>query len=150
MIAKTRPSNKLTVAQYLSNQIAMSGKSQKEIAEEAGYLKPNIITMMKQGATKPALNKIPALAKALGVDEVHFLRIAMEEYNPTTWEVIESVLGKHLITENEAEIVQIIRSGLQGHDVGPKSDEERDELRALVEKWRVREEKLEDAAKKNH
>ena len=92
----------VSVAEYLSQQIHLSGKAQKDIAEALGYTKPNIITMFKQGKTKIPLNKIAALAKAIGVDPIHFLRIAMLEYSPEMWEVLESMIGKAMISENEA------------------------------------------------
>ena len=43
-------------------------KTQAEIAEEAGFVNPNMVTMIKQGATKLPIDRVPALAKALEVD----------------------------------------------------------------------------------
>jgi len=48
----------IAVAEYLNQQIALSGVPQTEIAEKLGYDKPNIITMFKQGKTKIPMNKI--------------------------------------------------------------------------------------------
>ena len=61
------------VATYLSRRIdELRGvKTQREIAAEAGFAKPNIISMMKVGETKLALDRIPALAKALDADAGH-------------------------------------------------------------------------------
>ncbi|MGZ9053126.1 MAG: helix-turn-helix domain-containing protein [Rhodoplanes sp.] len=59
---------------------AISGvKSQREIAAELGYERPNIISMMKRGETKLPLDKVPALAKALHVDPAHLFRLALEQ-----------------------------------------------------------------------
>lgn len=39
-------------------------KSQLQIANEAGFPNPNMITMLKQGANKLALDRVPAMARA--------------------------------------------------------------------------------------
>ena len=73
-----------TVADFIADRLAESDKTQREIAQECGFEKPNIITMFKQGATKIPLNRIGALAKAIDVDPAHLLRLAMKEYMPET------------------------------------------------------------------
>ena len=70
-------SKQMTVAEYLSHAIYLSGKTQREIAQEAGFNKPNVLSMMKQGLTKVPIYSIPLLAKACSVDPVHFMRLAM-------------------------------------------------------------------------
>jgi transcriptional regulator with XRE-family HTH domain len=77
-----------TVADYFEMAIRLSGKSQREIAKAAGYSKPNIISMMKTGQTKIPVEKIPALAAAMGIETAPFLRLALQEYMPETWNVI--------------------------------------------------------------
>ena len=54
-------------------------KSQVEIAEEAGLVNPNMITMIKSGSTKLPLDRVPALAKALEGDPALMLRLALEQ-----------------------------------------------------------------------
>ena len=66
----------------LIKAIDLSGKSQKTIAAEAGFPKPNMITMMKQGLTKIPIDRIPALARACGVAPELFVRTALMEYHP--------------------------------------------------------------------
>lgn len=139
---------RITVAEYLTQQLNVCGKTQKEIAEEVKYDKPNIITMFKQGKTRVSINKVPAFAKALGVDEVHFLRLTMSEYMPETWEVIESVLGDSILSESERDLVKLLRETTGGVELGPRTQEEREEFVAMVEKWRKREEALLDAARR--
>lgn len=89
-------SNNQTVACYFSAAIARSGKTQRTIAEESGFDKPNIISMFKQGDAKIPISRIPALSRALGVDPRRFLAIAMEEYQPEVWGVLKSILGASL------------------------------------------------------
>lgn len=76
------------LAIFLTNRINMSGKSQKEIADEAGYPNPNNITMIKQGLSKLAIPKAPALAKALGMDAGELVRMAITEYQPGVYEAL--------------------------------------------------------------
>jgi predicted XRE-type DNA-binding protein len=85
-------------AKFLSNAIESSCLSQRMIADRIGYPNPNVISMMKKGVTKVPINRIPQLAKVCGVDERAFLKIALSEYQPETWEVIQ----RHLISPSEA------------------------------------------------
>ena len=89
-------SKQMTVAEYFSHAIHLSGKTQKQIADEAGFNKPNIISMMKQGITKVPIYKVPALAEACGADQVQFTSLAMAEYNPEIWAVLQEVKGEYL------------------------------------------------------
>lgn len=139
---------KVSVADYIGNQIAMSGKSQREIAEEVGYPKANVITMIKQGSTKLPINKVPVFAKSLGVDTVHLLRVTMNEYMPETWEVITSVFGNQMVSESERKLIEILRDVGAGEDIFPETKEEIEEFRALAKKWRNRSASLVDAAKR--
>ena len=45
-----------TVAQYITIDVNGSGKTQREIAQEAGFPNPNIISMFKTGATRLPLD----------------------------------------------------------------------------------------------
>lgn len=96
-------------AKYLAHQIELSDKTQLEIAHEIGYEKPNIITMFKQGTTKVPINKVPMLAKALGLDPAHLLRLALREYAPEILDTIEEALGR-AVTHNEFEIIEAVRN----------------------------------------
>jgi DNA-binding Xre family transcriptional regulator len=111
------------IAQYLGKKIAsLSGvKSQKQIAREVGYDRPNMLSMMKTGATKVPLEKVPALAKALGCDIGHLMRLGLEQYWPDKLDVIHEVFGR-LVTGNEWKIVQVFRQ--ETHDTDPRIDEE--------------------------
>jgi predicted XRE-type DNA-binding protein len=108
---------KVTVAQYIEQMVALSDKSQKEIAEAMGYDKPNIITMFKQGSTKLPINKVAPFAKAVGADPVHLLRLVMQEYMPETWESLQGIIGQSLVTESELKAVKAIRKTLGGVDL---------------------------------
>lgn len=136
----------IAVAEYLNQQIALSGIPQIEIAERLGYDKPNIITMFKQGKTKIPMNKIAPLAKVLGIDPVHLLRMAMLEYSPETWEVLESLLGQRMISETEQRVLALVRSATGGRDVGPKNDDQERQLVELFGQWASTDEAIAQAA----
>lgn len=105
------PKKPATVAEYLTAQIDLSGKTQLQIARECGFDKPNIITMFKQGKSKLPISRIGRMAKALGVDPLHLFNLAMSEYEPDTWPVIQQeILKQPLLTQNEIEIVELVRS----------------------------------------
>ena len=95
-------------AEFLQRAILFSGKSQREIAVGAGFPHPNVISMMKNGDTKVPIDRIPALADTCGVDAAKFVAVAMEEYYPEVWEVLEETLGG-LLTPDEREIVTAYR-----------------------------------------
>lgn len=137
---------RISVAEYLTQQINICGKSQREIADDVGYEKPNVITMFKQGKTKLPINKVGAFAKSLGIDPLHLLRIAMSEYSRDTWEVIEDLIGKSLVTQEELAILEVIRSVSEGQPIAPRSAIEIDELKELAEKWKKRIENEANAA----
>lgn len=132
-----KPTN--TVAGYITHQLAIAEKTQKEVSNEIGYRKPNMITMFKQGQTKIPLNKIGPLAAALGVDPVHLLRMALREYLPDSWEVISKYLGGYLVTQNELKILEVIQEAADGINIVPKTESDKTELKALITKWRERE-----------
>lgn len=134
--------SKVSVAQYLSQQIALSPHSQREIAEAAGYPKPNILTMFKQGDTKLPVNKVPAMAKALGVDPAHLLRLVMEEYMPEAWAAVESIIGKHIVSDEEMAVVEMVRQESRGVPLdlaNPKNERRLREIIAEIAAFEMKE-----------
>src|SRR3984957_16290935 len=93
------------IAKYIDKKIdELKGvKTQREIAAEIGYDKPNLISMFKRGESRVPLEKIPLLSKALGVDSAHMFRLALEQYWPDRGDIIEKLFGR-LASENEEEI----------------------------------------------
>lgn len=129
---RSRPRSNVTVAEYLTQQINLCGKTQSEIAREAGFGKPNIITMLKQGTTKVPTIKIGPLARALEVDPLHLFKLVMNEYEPDTWDMIQDMILKQpFVTRNEMEIIELIRTS---NVVNPKitTDAERHRLLDVV------------------
>lgn len=99
-----------TVAEYIDWQVSLCGKTQREIADQAGFAKANIITMIKNGDTKVPLEKIGKLAKALEVDPIFFYKMCLQEYLPGMWDELEKIFGQPALSQNEVEILEVIRS----------------------------------------
>jgi transcriptional regulator with XRE-family HTH domain len=104
----TKPKTTSPTALYLDRAVAFSELNQREIADKAGFPKPNIISMMKQGETKVPIDRIPALAEACGVNADEFVATAMKEYQPEVWKVLQGSLGTYL-SPQEMDLVMTYR-----------------------------------------
>ena len=108
-------------AMMLTEAIEKSDLTQREIADRVGFKNANIISMLKTGETRVPLERIPALAATLGLDERQFLLLAIEEYHPGVHEVLVEVLGVPL-SDAELGIITMFRmAGMRGEIeiVGP-------------------------------
>jgi hypothetical protein len=84
-------------------------KSQADIAAEAGFANANNVTMVKQGASKLAIDRVPAMARALECDPALLLRLALEQdVGNTAAAAIFAVLEP--LTENERAWIAEIRA----------------------------------------
>jgi hypothetical protein len=105
--------NPSKVARFVNAQIEATGQSQKDIAAQAGFAKPNMITMIKQGRTRLPLDKVGPMAKALKTDPVQLLAMCMKEYHPATWKAIAPYL-ELAITEDERKLLSALRAWVGG------------------------------------
>ena len=87
----TRPTS--PTAQHLYDSIERSPKTQREIARDAGFASPNILSMMKTGESKVPISRIPSLSQAMGIAPATFINIALNEYHPDLHEVIKDQFG---------------------------------------------------------
>ena len=84
-------------------------KTQAEVAEEAGFVNPNMVTMIKKGSTKLPIDRVPALAQALESDPALVLRLALEQSEGSTAAAaIHEIIGQP-ITKNEMAWINEIR-----------------------------------------
>lgn len=91
-------------------------KSQREIAVEAGFVNPNVVSMIKAGSVKLALDRVPAMAKALEVDPKHLFVLALEQTGfETTRAAVGNIFGV-VVTDNETEWVEELRDASGGTD----------------------------------
>ncbi|MDG4649358.1 XRE family transcriptional regulator [Roseibacterium sp. SDUM158017] len=67
-------------------------KSQREIATEAGFRHPNMLSLIKSGASKVPLDRVPALAGALEADPKYVFLMALEQGgDETTRRAVEEI-----------------------------------------------------------
>lgn len=128
---KSQITKPMAVAEYINTQLQLCGKPQKKIAEEAGFGKPNIITMIKQGKTNLPIDRIGRFAKALEIDAIHLLKMCLQEYHPENWEEIESIFGQPVLTENELGLLEVIREANVTNPRIRNHDEKVDFMRAV-------------------
>lgn len=141
------PTPRISVAAYLTQQIALSNKPQTEIAAECGYPNSNIIAMFKAGKTKVPLVAIYPLSKSLGIDAGFFLRLAMMEYMPEAWEALESILASSsLVTDEEVRLIHILREGASGRSISASDNANRADLASLAQLMADRDQAKADAA----
>lgn len=84
----------MKVAEYIDAQLRLCGKSQKQVAEEVGFPKANMLTMIKKGLTRVPLARANKLADALGINRAAFMKRLLAEYHPEILEAIEEALGE--------------------------------------------------------
>lgn len=102
------------IALRLTTLIEASGKTQREIAIEAGFPSQNIISMIKNGDTKVPLNRIPALAKALGVDPRDLFADCLEAYEPELFKVFAACAPGLLVTPKQVRIIRLLSRAARG------------------------------------
>jgi len=107
-----------TLSDFLSKRIQelQSRKSQQEIANQAGFANANFVSMLKSGRSKLALDRVPAMAKALDVDPAYLFRLALNQFFDE--EALKTLmpLFNHAISKNEAAIINEIREASGNSD----------------------------------
>ncbi len=98
-----------SIAELVTDAIAVSPKTQKEIADEMGLDNSNIITMYKSGTSRVPPNRLHSLAMALDVDPWFMVRLGLLEYYPEIHAVIEKVMPAPILTKNEIEMLNSYR-----------------------------------------
>jgi hypothetical protein len=106
-----KPHAHTRLAKYVAQRITeLAGrKTQAEMAAEAGFVNSNMLSMIKSGASKLPLDRVPQLARALESDPAFLLRLAMDQALGTTAaKAVDEIWGSPL-TRNEREWIAEIR-----------------------------------------
>ncbi|SEN59211.1 hypothetical protein SAMN05216227_10186 [Pseudorhodobacter antarcticus] len=91
-------------------------KSQQQMAQDAGFKNSNMITQLKQGSTKIALDRVPGLAKALEVDPALLMRLTLEQsVGKTSAAALIACFGSP-VTANEQGWLDELRDASDGSD----------------------------------
>lgn len=119
------------LALLLEKITSTSSMSQREIAEAAGFKNQNMITMLKQGDAKLSIDRVPAMAAALGVDPLHLFHLALEQfYSEETIKALKDILPPEL-TPAEKQLIDTVReAGKKGKALKPEHIEKIRELLA--------------------
>jgi len=113
-----KPHADTALAAFLQKRIAelKSRKSQADIASQAGFVNVNVLSMIKSGATKLPLDRVPALAEALECDARRLFALALQQVEPSTaLTAIESIF-KTIVTANESAWLEELRRASDNSD----------------------------------
>jgi transcriptional regulator with XRE-family HTH domain len=88
-------------------------KTQAQVAKEAGFPRPNMLSMLKHGKTRLPLERVPALAEALEIDAALLFRYALAENWPGYERVVVRIFGT-VLSEEEREMILFIRHAARG------------------------------------
>lgn len=106
-----RPHADTRLAKFIEKRVLelRPRKTQAQIAEEAGFINPNMIAMLKNGSTKLPLDRVPSLAAALDCDPRLLFNLALDQIGgSTTARAIAEIFGT-IVTRNEVAWIEAIR-----------------------------------------
>ena len=91
-------------------------KTQRDIATAAGFTNPNMLSMLKNGETKLAVDRVATLAAALETDPKYLLRLALAQHgNETMARVYDEVIGT-VMSHNELGWLEVLRDASGNSD----------------------------------
>ena len=98
------------VAKILDDAIVANPQvTQKEVAEHAGFEKPNVIYMFKTNKTKVPLDKAGKVAEKLGLDPREFWFKCLHEYQPQVYAELERVNKQPTLSSVEIKFIKAAR-----------------------------------------
>src|SRR6056297_3788862 len=113
-----KPYQDTELAKYVERRVLelKSKKTQVEIASEAGYPNANMVSMVKSGASKLALDRVPSMARALECDPAYLMRLALEQaVGRTAATAVVEIFGSP-ISANEQGWIEAIRAASDNSD----------------------------------
>jgi hypothetical protein len=115
-----RPYADSELAKFLSKRIdeLAATKSQRLIAQQAGFKTPGIISMIKTGDAKLPLDRVIGLAKALETDPAHLMRMAIKLYFTNDDKETTQLFDAMFMSANEKAIITLIREISGASDPG--------------------------------
>ena len=107
-------------------------KTQGKIASEAGFVNPNMVAIIKSGAARLPIDRVPALAKALECDPRRLLQLALEQVGGTAAWTFNEIVGT-VVSGNEVAWLEEIRDA-SGHTDPTLTTRSRSALRSIFGK----------------
>lgn len=113
-----KPYENTGLTAYLNKRILelRAVKSQAEVASEAGFINPNMLSMVKSGATRIPLDRVPALATALDVDPARLLQLALEQWAGSAAARAFDSIFETVVSRNEVGWLNEIRNASDNVD----------------------------------
>ena len=105
------PYENTEAALFIGERVAAlsAKKTQFEIATEAGFPNPNMISMLKNGSNRLPFDRVASLAKALEADPGFLLRLAMKQSPDEALVLAILDIYGEPITLNERAWIKVIR-----------------------------------------
>lgn len=113
---KDKSKSAIPMKEFIVRRQEEAGLSNAELAQMTGYDSVNVIAMLRNGNMAFPLNKVKVFAKALGVDPVFMLQRALEARNPELLDVIQEILGRQMVSENQAKLLEFFNKELGGQE----------------------------------
>lgn len=113
-----KPHQETELAKYVATRVLVlkPRKSQIEIAAAAGFVHPNMVSMIKSGASKLPLDRVPSMAVALECDPAYLMRLALEQsIGKTATAAVLEAFGTP-VTQNELGWLEEIRDASDNTD----------------------------------
>ena len=85
------------------------GISDDDLAAALSYQQGSVVALIKNGAMRLPLMKVPALAAALSVDPRVVLRLAMAEITPGLYDMVVQVMNPLALRQHEVGLIKHCR-----------------------------------------
>lgn len=85
------------------------GLTESQLCTAMGFQKETALALIKSGAMRMPLNKLPALAKALELDPATLVSAALSESEPALAQVIQDVFNPMRLTATEVNLINHLR-----------------------------------------
>jgi transcriptional regulator with XRE-family HTH domain len=100
---------KKLLADYIAARIALTGKTQREIAHETGVSSVNFISMLKCGKAEVPLARVPALAAAIGASYVDLMFLCLNAQEPALAAIFAALQPELPTTDDEVALMRAYR-----------------------------------------
>jgi hypothetical protein len=100
----------MKVSEFVSYHMRKCGKMQVEIAREVGFPRSNFLSMIRTGAARIPLNRVPALAESIGIPPRDLFLRCLTEYEPELLTTIQTALPGALLDNDDLQALELFKS----------------------------------------
>ena len=112
-----RPYSNSALAKFITRRVLeLRPRTQIDIATVAGFENPNMVSMLKNGASKLPLDRVLAMAGALETDPRRLFILALGQDGYETQQAAVEEIFKTIVTINESKWLAEIRNASGGTD----------------------------------